>query len=177
MVSDLQFRPYRASTSTFAAINSTHSSLSGWHYSSNGVWGARPRLRGERHRLSCSAPFISVHRYHRSRAVAASRFLLPPQAMVMLLGTTQQCEARKSRLAYPHTPTWAPLPSPQNLHRNDNTSSLRLRFRDLRWSQIPTITGKGEPAGNLGSTLPGPCPHLLCGMFFEIDSSSLLEFF
>ena len=23
---------------------------------------------------------------------------------------------------------------------------------------------------NLGSTLPGPCPHLPCGMFFEIDS-------
>ena len=38
-------------------------------------------------------------------------------------------------------------------------------------------TGKGKPAGNLGSTLPGPCPHLLCGVFFEIDSSSLLEFF
>ena len=38
-------------------------------------------------------------------------------------------------------------------------------------------TGKGKPAGNLGSTLPGPCPHLPCGMLFEIDSSSLLEFF
>ena len=38
-------------------------------------------------------------------------------------------------------------------------------------------TGKGKPAGNLGSTLPGPCPHLPCGVFFEIDSSSLLEFF
>ena len=23
-------------------------------------------------------------------------------------------------------------------------------------------TGKGKPAGNLGSTLSGPCPHLLC---------------
>ena len=38
-------------------------------------------------------------------------------------------------------------------------------------------TGKGKPARNLGSTLPGPCPHLPCGVFFEIDSSSLLEFF
>ena len=38
-------------------------------------------------------------------------------------------------------------------------------------------TGKGKPAGNLGSTLPGPCPHLPCGVFIEIDSSSLLEFF
>ena len=38
-------------------------------------------------------------------------------------------------------------------------------------------TGKGKPAGNLGSTLPGPCHHLPCGVFFEIDSSSLLEFF
>ena len=36
-------------------------------------------------------------------------------------------------------------------------------------------TGKGKPAGNLanGSTLPGPCPHLPCGVFLEIDSSSL----
>ena len=32
-------------------------------------------------------------------------------------------------------------------------------------------TGKGKPAGNLG------CPHLLCGVFVKIDSSSLLEFF
>ena len=38
-------------------------------------------------------------------------------------------------------------------------------------------TGKGKPAGNLGSTLPGPCPHLPCGVFLEIDSSSVLEFF
>ena len=38
-------------------------------------------------------------------------------------------------------------------------------------------TGKGKPAGNLGLTLPGPGPHLPCGVFFEIDSSSLLEFF
>ena len=37
-------------------------------------------------------------------------------------------------------------------------------------------TGKGQPAGNLGSTLPRPCPHLPCGMFLKIDSSSLLEF-
>ena len=33
-------------------------------------------------------------------------------------------------------------------------------------------TGKGKPAANLGSTLPGPCPNLPCGVFFEIDSSS-----
>ena len=26
-------------------------------------------------------------------------------------------------------------------------------------------TGKGKPARNLGSTLPGPCPHLPCGVF------------
>ena len=25
-------------------------------------------------------------------------------------------------------------------------------------------TGKRKPAGNLGSTLPGPCPHLPCGV-------------
>ena len=37
-------------------------------------------------------------------------------------------------------------------------------------------TGKGKPAANLGSALPGPCPHLPCGVFFEIDSASLLEF-
>ena len=28
-------------------------------------------------------------------------------------------------------------------------------------------TGKGQPAGNLGSTLPGPRPHLPCGMFLK----------
>ena len=28
-------------------------------------------------------------------------------------------------------------------------------------------TGKGKPAGNLGSTLPGPCPHLPCGVFLK----------
>ena len=38
-------------------------------------------------------------------------------------------------------------------------------------------TGKGKPAGNLGSTMPGPCPNLQCGVFFEIDSYSLLELF
>ena len=38
-------------------------------------------------------------------------------------------------------------------------------------------TGKGKPAGNLGSTLLCPSPHLPCGVFFEIDNSSLLEFF
>ena len=27
----------------------------------------------------------------------------------------------------------------------------------------------------LGPTLPGPCPHLPCGVLFEIDSSSLLH--
>ena len=38
-------------------------------------------------------------------------------------------------------------------------------------------TGKSKPAGNPGSVLPGPCPHLPWGVFFEIDSSNLLEFF
>ena len=28
-------------------------------------------------------------------------------------------------------------------------------------------TGKGKPAGNLGSTLPRPCPHLPCGVFLK----------
>ena len=37
-------------------------------------------------------------------------------------------------------------------------------------------TGKGKPAGNLGSTLPEPCLHLPCGVLFEINSSSLLDF-
>ena len=27
-------------------------------------------------------------------------------------------------------------------------------------------SGKGKPAGNLGPTLPGPCPHLPSGVFF-----------
>ena len=38
-------------------------------------------------------------------------------------------------------------------------------------------TGKGKPAANLGSTLPGPCPHLPCRVLLEIDSSGLLEFY
>ena len=61
------------------------------------------------------------------------------------------------------------------------------KLRENCWKNFPESrnatnsrisgTGKGKPAGNLGSTLPGPCPHLPCGVFFEIDSSSLLEFF
>ena len=61
------------------------------------------------------------------------------------------------------------------------------KFRENCWKNLPESpnatnsrisgTGKGKPAGNLGPTLPGPCPHLPCGVFFEIDSSSLLEFF
>ena len=57
------------------------------------------------------------------------------------------------------------------------------KSRENRWKMFPETwsatnsrlsgTGKGKPAGNLWSTLPGPCPHLPCG----IDSSSLLEFF
>ena len=60
------------------------------------------------------------------------------------------------------------------------------KSRENCWKKIPESrnatnsmisgTGKGKPAANLGSTLPGPCPHLPCGVFFEIDSSSLLEF-
>ena len=38
-------------------------------------------------------------------------------------------------------------------------------------------TGKGKPAGNLGSTLPGTLSPPSGRGFFEIDSSSLLEFF
>ena len=55
---------------------------------------------------------------------------------------------------------WKNCPEPRNATNSGNSG-----------------TGKGKPAGNLGSTLPGPCPHLPCGVFFEIDRSSLLEFF
>ena len=48
--------------------------------------------------------------------------------------------------------------------------------RDATDSRI-SGTGNGKPAGNLGSALPGPCPHLPRGVLFDIDSSSLLEFF
>ena len=46
-----------------------------------------------------------------------------------------------------------------------------------RSSSSPSGTGKGKPAANLGSTLPGPYPHLLCFFFFffEIDSYRLLD--
>ena len=63
----------------------------------------------------------------------------------------------------------------------------RGKLQENRWKIFPESrnatntrasgTGKGKPAGNLGPTLPGPCPHLPCGVFFEIGSSSLLEFF
>ena len=36
---------------------------------------------------------------------------------------------------------------------------------------------KANLPGTLGRHCPGPCPHLPGGEFFEIDSSSLLEFF
>ena len=84
-------------------------------------------------------------------------------------------------------------------HESENSRRLWLFLGSLRefwrksrensencWKHVPESpnpthsriwgTGKGKPAGNLGSTLPGPCPHLPCGVFFEIDSSSLLEF-
>ena len=37
--------------------------------------------------------------------------------------------------------------------------------------------GKANLPGTLGPHCSGPCPHLPGGVFFEIDSSSLLEFF
>ena len=61
------------------------------------------------------------------------------------------------------------------------------KFRENCWKIFPETrtaansrisgTGKGKPAGNLGSTLPGPCPHLPCGVFFEIDSSLVCRVF
>ena len=38
-------------------------------------------------------------------------------------------------------------------------------------------TGKGKPAGNLWSTLPGPCPHLPCGVFFKSPVPAFSSFF
>ena len=42
-------------------------------------------------------------------------------------------------------------------------------FPESRNATNSRISGarKGEPAGNLGSTLPGPCPHLPCGVFLK----------
>ena len=53
------------------------------------------------------------------------------------------------------------------------------KFPELRNATNSRISGtvKGKPAGNLGLTLPGPCPNLPCRVLFEIDSSSLPEFF
>ena len=55
-------------------------------------------------------------------------------------------------------------------------AGLFSRSRKATNSKI-SGTGKGKPAGNPGPTLPGSCLHLPCAVFFEIDSSSLLEFF
>ena len=40
-----------------------------------------------------------------------------------------------------------------------DSSSVLDKFQLVINSKI-SGTGKGEPARNLGSTLPGPCPHL-----------------
>ena len=94
-----------------------------------------------------------------------------------------------------------PKGRPEFYHKSENSRRLWLfpgsvrgfsgkspgKSQEICWKNFPESrnatnsmisgTGKGKPAGNLGSTLPGPCPHLPCGVFFEIDSSSLLEFF
>ena len=38
-------------------------------------------------------------------------------------------------------------------------------------------TGKGKPAANLGSTLPGPCPHLPRGVFLKSTVPAFSSFF
>ena len=51
------------------------------------------------------------------------------------------------------------------------------KSRENCWKNFPesrnatnyriSVTGKGKPAGNLGSTLPGACRHLPCGVFLK----------
>ena len=50
----------------------------------------------------------------------------------------------------------------------ENSGKIPGKLPNRKMLQIPGFqgTGKGKPAGNLGSTLPGPRPHLPCGMFF-----------
>ena len=65
------------------------------------------------------------------------------------------------------------------------SEKVRGKSWENRWIMFPVSrnapnsrisgTGKGKPPENLGSTLAGPSPHLLCGVFFLIDSSSHLE--
>ena len=38
-------------------------------------------------------------------------------------------------------------------------------------------TGKDKPAGNLGATLPGPCPNLPCGVFLKSTVPAFSSFF
>ena len=56
---------------------------------------------------------------------------------------------------------------------------LQKMFPELQNATNSRISGtrKGKPAGNIWSTLPGPCSHLPCGVFFEIVSSNLLDIF
>ena len=49
------------------------------------------------------------------------------------------------------------------------------RERNATSSRI-SGTGKGKPAGNLGSTLPGPRPHLPCGMFLKPTVPAISSF-
>ena len=46
---------------------------------------------------------------------------------------------------------------------------LRKKFPEPQDATNSRISGagKGKPAANLGLTLPGPYPHLPCGVFFE----------
>ena len=59
------------------------------------------------------------------------------------------------------------------------------KFRENCWKMFPNremlqilgLTGKANLLQTLGPHFPGPCADLSCGVFFEIDSYSLLEFF
>ena len=53
----------------------------------------------------------------------------------------------------------------ENIRNHEMLSSLGFR-----------APGKANLPRTLGRHCPAPCPHLLCGVFFEIDSFSLLEF-
>ena len=60
------------------------------------------------------------------------------------------------------------------------------KSREKCWQNFPEAsnaansrisgTRKGKLAGNLGSTLPGPCPHLPCGVFLKSTAPAFSSF-
>ena len=74
---------------------------------------------------------------------------------------------------------WLFLGSVRGLSRKIPRKSWENSWNFFPKREMLQIVGFWAPGkANLpGTSLTGPCPHLACGVFLDIDSSSLLEFF